>query len=98
MQTEKISSQAFSLAKKLAKKIKSKLKPKEVRIETSNALGHGIINVIPIYNEKLERKKADEKELILLQEKLKVKQKQKPINKPIKSSGKKLEKAPKRFP
>ncbi len=98
MQTEKISSQAFSLAKKLAKKVKIKLKPKDIKIETSNVLGHGIVNIIPVYNEKLERKKADEKELILLQEKLKIKPKAKKEKQIRKISQKPLEKAPKRFP
>lgn len=98
IQTEKISSQAFSLAKKLAKKVKIKLKPKDIKIETSNVLGHGIINVIPIYNEKLERKKADEKELILLQEKLMSKKKTTIIGEKKSKQPKQLEKAPRRIP
>ena len=78
--------------------MQTKLKPKDIKIETANISGHGIINIIPFYDEKLERKKADEKELILLQEKLKIKPKAKKEKQVRKISEKPLEKAPKRFP
>jgi len=94
----KLSNQAFSLANKLAKRIKSKFKPEEVKIENSKVLGHELINIIPIYkNTKLEKKKADERELILLQEKLRTKPKAKKEKK-VKQAEIKLSKAPKRIP
>lgn len=97
VEIEKASSQAFSLAKKTARKLKSKLRAREISIQTANAFGHGIINLIPLYeNEKLERKKAAEGELKQLQEKLTSK---KAVKKPkIKISKKQIEKAPRRIP
>jgi len=80
----KLPSQAMTLAKKISKKIKSKLKPKEVKIESSNFMGHEILNVFPIYeNESLssERSQASPEELQSLQELLKVKPKTKTIKK-----------------
>ena len=75
-QHDKLPSSAFSLASKIAKRLKSKFKADEVKIENSQVMGHNLINVIPIYTDiKLEKKKAEEKELILLQDKLKSKPK-----------------------
>jgi len=98
---EKVSSQAFSLAKKLAKKIKNKFKSKEVNIQSADAFGHGIINIIPLYeNKKLERKKAEENELKELQEKLisKLKVKKQAARKKEEKQSEQLEKAPRRVP
>ena len=68
---EEIPKSAFSLAHKIAKKIKKKLKPEEVKIETSTFQGHAIINIIPLYKDKkIEKRKADESELLDLQKKL----------------------------
>lgn len=73
---EKLPNSIMNLAKKVSKKIKSKLKPEEIKIETTEIQGHPIINIIPIYkDQKLEKTKADEKQLILLQDKLKAKAK-----------------------
>ena len=95
---ESLSSAVFSLAKKIAKKIKSKFKPQEIKIETSKIQGHEIINVIPIYeNKKLEQKKASEKELKEIQDKLvkKTREKRKLAKK---TKEKELPKAPLRIP
>src|SRR3989344_694969 len=71
---EKLPKQALNLAQKIAGKIKKKLKPEDVKIETTNVMGHSIINVIPMYaDQKLEKKQADEKELRELQSKLETK-------------------------
>ena len=70
--SEKIPDSVLSFAKKVAEKIKV-LKPKKIDITTSTVFGHGIINILPVYeNETInsERKKADEKELKELQNKL----------------------------
>ena len=93
---EKLPSSVLSLAKNIAKKIKSKFKPGDIRIETSSVQGHGIINIIPLYKDaKLEKKKADEKELQELQKKLEKKVRIRKI-KPKKL--KELPKAPIRIP
>ena len=96
---EKIPSQSFTLAKKISGKIKTKLKPEKISIQTEEILGHGLINIIPVYaDEKLEKKKATEEELKEIQEKLKSKPKEKKerIKKTVKI--KELEKAPRRIP
>jgi len=95
---DKLSNQAFSLANKISKKIKSRLKPEEIKIESGKALGHELINIIPIYkNIKLEKKKADEKELILLQDKLKTAKREKKERK-TQEIKKIIIKAPRRIP
>jgi hypothetical protein len=95
---EKISSKALSLSKKIAARIKTKLEPKEISIQSATAFNHGIINIIPLYeNEKLERKKSEEPELKELQERLIKKQKPKTTIIREKKS-KQLEKAPVRIP
>ncbi len=95
---EKSSSSVLSLAKKIAKKLKSKLKAQDVKIETANVQGHGLINIIPFYeNEKPEKKQAKPEELEKLQRKLKVK----PRKQRKKAAAKKLSElphAPKRIP
>lgn len=97
-QHNKLQNSAFSLANKLARRIKSKLKPEQVKIENIEILGHQIISVIPIYkNEKLEKKTAGERDLILLQEKLRSKPKTK-LKKPVSKQPELLEKAPRRIP
>lgn len=68
---EKIPKSALTLAQKIAKKIKKKLKPEDIKIETSSLQGHAMINIIPIYkDQKMEKRKADEKELKDIQKKL----------------------------
>lgn len=74
----KLASSSFSLANKIASRIKRKLKAQEVKIENASLFGHQLINIIPIYkDQKLEKKKLDERELILLQDKLKAKPRKK---------------------
>jgi len=94
---DKLPSSAFTLANKIAKRLKSKFKAEEVKIENSQVLGHQLINIIPLYKDvKLEKKKAEEKELILLQDKLQSKKKEK---KPVKEEKPATPlKAPRRFP
>lgn len=95
-QHNKLPSSAFTLANKLARRLKSKLKADEVKIENVKVLGHELIQVIPLYKDvKLEKRKADEKELIELQNKLKSKLRKKREKIQITPV---LEKAPKRIP
>jgi len=70
---EKIPSNSFTLAKKIAKKLKSKFKPKEVKILTKNMFNHAIVEVLPLYGNEKQPKKATEEELKKLQEQLKAK-------------------------
>ncbi len=95
---EKISNSALSLSKKVAKKIKSKLKPLDIKIETSDIQGHPIINIIPIYKNKLERKKPSEEDLKQLQEKLKSKTREKRAQKPKEIDFSKLPEIKRRIP
>src|SRR3989344_6488698 len=74
-----IPSQAFSLAKKIAKKIKLKLKCPKVNISTSEIMGEGIIQVLPVYNDEhlgMPRRKATEEELKSHKELLEIKKKE----------------------
>ena len=90
---------ALLLANKLAKKLKEKLGAEDVKIESSTVQGHGIINLIPLYKDKkLERKKAEDKELAALQEKLTEREEEKEEEKPRKIKIKDLPKAPIRIP
>jgi histidine triad (HIT) family protein len=62
----KIGEEASSLAKVISKKIKRELKPKEVIFSENRLFNHGILNVIPIYENETAnsvRYKAEESEL-----------------------------------
>ncbi len=64
-------SSALQLAQEVAKLLKEKLQANDVKIESTSVQGHGLVNVIPIYEGKqLERKKAEDKQLYELQQKL----------------------------
>ena len=94
-----LANSAFSLANKVAKRIKRKLKADDVKIENANILGHNLIEVIPNYKgKKLEKKKAEEKELILLQDKIKAKHKAKKVKPKVNVEISSLPKAPRRIP
>ena len=73
----------FNLAKKVAKRISSKLKSKGSEIQTQFSFGEIIINVIPIYEERLSinspRKEASDKELEQIEKILKIVKKTKII-------------------
>ena len=74
---EKIPSNAFTFAKKIAKKIKSKFKPREVKILTKTMFNHALVEILPLYGNEKEPKKASEGELKRLQEQLKSKPRKK---------------------
>ena len=64
VQTNQLPKSVLGLAQKIAKKISSKLKPLDIKIETSNFMGHAMVNIIPIYKDiSLEKKKAEDSEL-----------------------------------
>jgi len=94
-------SQAQTLSKQIAKKINSKLKPKDVQIITSNAFGHEIINVLPIYtNETMasERTQVNEEDLKELQKLISIKPRKEKKRKEKKKQEKKEPWLPRRLP
>ncbi|MCX6749430.1 MAG: HIT domain-containing protein [Candidatus Pacearchaeota archaeon] len=94
-------------SKKISSLIKSRLKPKEIKIASSNVMGHQIFNIVPVYEGRenlAERKPASPEELVELQEIL---AKKAPVKKPrekkitVKEIVKKFEEnlwLPKRIP
>lgn len=93
--------EAFKLAQETAKLLKEKLNAEDVKIESTSVQGHGLINVVPVYKDKkLERKKAEDKELYSLQQKLIKKPKPEPTEtrqiKEMRTED--LPEAPKRIP
>jgi diadenosine tetraphosphate (Ap4A) HIT family hydrolase len=88
---EKMPKSALSLAQKLAKKIKKKLKSEDIKIETSSLMGHGMINIVPLYKDIPTKKtKAEEEDLKKLQ--LKLESKTRTSRKKIKKEEIKTEK------
>ena len=84
LHSQETSKKTIELSKKIADSLKI-LKPKNIDVVPSSMFGHEILNVLPIYtNETIKspRRKASEKDLKLLQEKIKKalnKQKENPI-------------------
>ena len=63
--SDKIPKAAIELATEMSEKIKT-LKPKNIEVIPSAFMGHGILNVLPVYNNETmnsPKKKAEEKEL-----------------------------------
>ncbi len=75
LDVSKISSSAFTLAKKISKKIETKFKPQEVKISSQNMFGHALLEILPIYGAETERHKATQEELIELKIQLEIKKK-----------------------
>lgn len=67
---ESIPSLAFDLAKELGEKLKAKFNPSEIKISSISIMGHGIVEVLPLYGDEKERRKASEEELKSLQEEI----------------------------
>jgi len=49
-----LSQKTIKLSQKISKQIKEKLKPESIEIQTENKFGEVIINLIPIYDKKLD--------------------------------------------
>jgi len=58
---------SFELGEKIVGAIKEKFSPKTFKINKNEVLEHGVIEVVPIYGDETERKKASEEELSKLQ-------------------------------
>lgn len=87
--SEQIPEQIMDFTKKISEKLKTKLNPIEILTSASNAFGHEIINLIPVYENETSnspRKKAEPEELEDLQNYLTIKEqpkeeiKEEPIN------------------
>ena len=66
LQLKEMKSKIILFAQKLASQLKEKLASKDIEIATVDFQGHGIINLIPIYNDESissERYKANQEEL-----------------------------------
>ncbi len=72
LETTKIPSTTFKIAKMIASKIKKKFKPKEIKISTERIMNHALIEIIPLYGTETERKKAPEKELLEIQKQVEI--------------------------
>ncbi len=89
LKLEKIPSSSFILAKKIVQRINKKFMPIEVKINSQKIMGHSLLEVLPIYGNETERKKATEEELLELQTILKAPEKIVKITTTKKKKGKK---------
>jgi histidine triad (HIT) family protein len=68
---EKLPENAIEFAKKVATIVFQKLNPKDIQFQKNEVLEHAALEVIPVYgDEKLEKKRASDEELINLQREL----------------------------
>jgi len=58
------------LSQEISKRIQEKLKPNEIKINELKIMEHAIIEVVPIYGDETEKRKATEEELKSLQEEI----------------------------
>ncbi|MEM4605980.1 MAG: HIT domain-containing protein [Candidatus Pacearchaeota archaeon] len=80
LEIEKIPQTTFSTAKNISSRIKKKYKPKEIKINITKIMNHSLIEIIPLYGNEKERKKATEEDLRKIQDELKIEKKQKEKN------------------
>ncbi len=96
---DKVPESSIDFAKKIASTILSKLNPKDIKFQKNEVLGHGNLEIIPIYDEsKLDRKRATENELSELHNLLSANEKPAEEKKPLVSEEKeekKIEEKPK---
>ena len=67
---ESVPNSADPLAQKVAHKLKQKFSPEDIKINELNIMGHALLEVVPIYGDETERKKASESTLKSLQEEI----------------------------
>lgn len=79
-ETEK---EAKKFAETIAQKIHEKFSPKQIKINPLNVMDHAALEVLPLYGDETERKKASEEELLEIK-----KQIEKKPTKPRKKSAK----------
>ena len=69
--TEETNDLSYRLAQEIGRKIKEKFNPKEIKLNKEIIMGHGILEVIPIYGDEKQKRVATKEELEELQEKIK---------------------------
>lgn len=67
---EKVPESAKTLTQEIAKKLEEKFSPKEIKISELKIMDHAILEVIPIYGDETQKRKASEEELKSLQEEI----------------------------
>ncbi|MDO8517639.1 MAG: HIT domain-containing protein [Nanoarchaeota archaeon] len=88
---------SFELAEKVVENLKEKFSPKTFKINKNEVLEHGVVEVIPIYGDEKERKKASDEELAKLQ-KIILEKTEKPVKKEEKIETKNEEKVEVKLP
>lgn len=74
--TDKLPESSINFAKKVASSIFTRLKPKDIQFQKNEVLGHGNLEIIPVYDsEKPEKHRASEEELTELHNLLKTEEK-----------------------
>ena len=75
--TDKLPENSIEFAKKVASHISDKLKPDDIQFQKNEVLGHANLEIIPVYGEeKLERRRATEEELVELSKILQLEKKE----------------------
>jgi len=82
---KKSEKELLSFAKKILGTLKTKLDPREIRLSSSILFGHEIINLLPVYGDKIDESKrysAKKDELEEMRKKLRKKEKKQAFKKP----------------
>ena len=67
---EKIPESAKKFAQEISKKLQERLSPNEIKINELEIMNHALLEIIPIYGNETEKRKATEEELKTLQEEI----------------------------
>ena len=67
---EKIPESAKKFAQEISKKLQERLSPNEIKINELEIMNHALLEIIPIYGNETEKRKATEEELKELQEEI----------------------------
>ncbi len=68
--SQEIQESTKALATQISNKLKEKFSPKEIQVNQISIMDHAMLEVIPIYGDETERKKASEEELQELQKEI----------------------------
>ena len=69
--SEEVKDSTNRMAQEIARRINEKFRPEEIKLNKNVIMEHGVIEVIPIYGNEGERKKATDEELEEIKEKIK---------------------------
>ncbi len=67
---EKVPDSADRLTQEVARKLRNKFSPQEVKINELKIMDHALLEIVPIYGNETEKRKASEEELKSLQEEI----------------------------